>query len=75
MSRHLLPFLLAACGGPVLSGGDCPIEVSPNSRIEDGVLQGEPCYEHTDAGVDYSLCCPDGTEPVGVNAAGEVVCW
>lgn len=64
-----------ACADSVSTLSDCPIEVSPNSRIEAGVLQGEPCYEATEFGTDYTLCCPENTEPVGLNAEGEVVCW
>jgi len=70
----ILTLLACAPSDQPTENGECALYVDPSVTMVDGVLAPEACYEHTDDGVDYSLCCPKGWKPVGLTQAGEVVC-
>lgn len=85
MTRYLLPaiaLLLSGCGsasGGAFSSGPMVVYVLPVYLWEDGVKTRTPCTATVtdDEGysiTDYSACCPNGFEPVGLAAAGELAC-
>jgi hypothetical protein len=76
----MLFLVLLACFAA--SAGDEPevnvyacttVAFSPTAALIDGLRMD--CRTSLGSGeYDYSTCCPEGLEPIGVNAANEVVC-
>lgn len=72
--------LALACANTYTPYGECEVLVSPDQDFESGVGMGEPCYlevedAHGEVRRDYTDCCPDGYEAIGLTEAGDVVCW
>lgn len=65
----MLALILLACG----VSADCEVIVySPDHAIVDNVDPAGSCVETAE---DYTGCCPDGYEPVGIDRDGNLVCW
>lgn len=62
--------------------GPAVVYLSPGALWDGGEVVGDSCYTEPEpsdnpaaAGTaDYRACCPDGFEPVGWTAGGDLVC-